>query len=229
MMLSPPFLVTCPACSATHSHVKMMTCNDLLSEYYSDGFTSLYGIDKIRKCTNCDHIILDSHSLEKLDVVETNRPNRLKAFLKTLLKFKRGSAIKKWPSLSFLGLDDWLRVVQSTNDSELKRYCEKKAMWAFNQRKYFSSSCEHERSFEKSLIIDIENIENSLISAAKSEGDNYLNLMIADIYRRRGDFINAKKYLTTVNEKSFIKKVEQMTLWIEKGSTNLEIYPSVYD
>ncbi|CAM3662106.1 hypothetical protein [Rheinheimera salexigens] len=76
---------------------------------------------------------------------------------------------------------------------------------------------------------EIKFIEDQFIEKAEHDFTDRLQLLAADIYRRRGEFTQALMCLNRVSSETNTFKVVCQRKWINEQSTKLEMFPSYYD
>jgi len=234
MLFSNAYNIECPSCRAIHTHRKTLSINDLWSEHFSDGFVSAFDTLSTKKCSQCNYIIIKCHELENLGEVEyvkTYHPQTFwQKFWRTPPEFTR-QPINEYPSLLYLELVDWIFASKRDDlPDSTKKHCALKAMWRFNQLALPSSNFdENEKRQLESTKADIEQIEDDILLNARADYSDKLQLMAADIYRRRREFEQAMVCLNRVTHEVNTHKVVYMRSWIDKQSTDLEVYPSYYD
>lgn len=234
MLLSKPYNIACPKCQTLHTYSQVRSINDLWSEHFSDGFVSAFDMLSTKKCSQCNYIIINCHELENLGEVEYLKVYHPQTFWQKVWRtpptFTR-QPINEYPSLLYLELVDWIFASKRDDlPDSTKKHCALKAMWRFNQLALPSSNFdENEKRQLGSTKADIEQIEDDILLTARADYSDNLQLMAADIYRRRNEFEQAMTCLSRVSDESNTYKVVHMHKWINKQSTDLEVYPSYYD
>ena len=233
-MFSPAFFVRCPNCNAKHEHRNLWSFNDFWSEECSDGFITCLGKDSIQKCSICNFIIENTDDLKNLGEVEVIKIFKPQTFWQKLFRCRKDWTIEKpeaAPSLNYLNLNDWARATKEGYLSEsTKRYCERKLMWEFNQiRRRDLDISEQDKLDAMELAKFVAEIEDKYLEKAEFDYSDGLQLLAADIYRRRSKFDSALNCLNRISSNEYTKKLMCMKKWINEGKTDLGIYPAKYD
>lgn len=235
MMFSPPYFVECPSCKTKHEHCDLWSFNDFDSERFSDGFISFFGVERIQKCSYCNHII-ETNNLTKLGEVEFITSYYPQNFWQKLFKlkpkFKDRVKVEEAPMLEYLSLPDWVVGSKSSHLSDFAiSRCKEIAMWKFNQLSYLEKKLLTEEGVKVITEVsnDIVDIENGYLHNAETDFTDSVQLLAADIYRRRSEFNKAKECINRITSNDYAKEVHFMNIWIDSGSSKLEKYPAIYE
>lgn len=228
-----PDLVECPYCAAKHERTKLASFNNFWTTYYSDGGESFavhnYG-GLIARCSECNKIISNTYDLPSVGEVVDYKlipPGFLKKLIGIKPKLK---TVKRYayPRLTKPSVPEWHdAMVQEDLPQGLKQRAELIFYQEFNQllvTKGIEWKEQHYR-WKDEYRSKHQEIEEKLLLRFKDSDDSFTSLVLADIYRRRGDFSEAGKVLESDidEEQSLYKKY--LTQWVKEKNTSLMTIP----
>jgi len=228
-----PDLVACPYCEAKHERVMLASFNNFWSTYYSDGgesFASYNFSGLVSRCSVCKKIIANTFDLPSIgDVDIYNFP--LPPFLKNLKRVKGiGKAAKKgeYPRLVNPRVPEWHDTTEQDDIPDaLKRHSELIFMWEYNQLLVNDEiDWKDEHLAWKSIYRDKHKaIEDVLIERFADSTDEFTNLVVADIYRRREMFSEALQIMEKVTDVEQRLYKKYLTQWVIEENTSLMVIP----
>jgi hypothetical protein len=205
-----PDLIGCPHCHQKYHRAVLCSFNLIWQVTYSDGSTTS-GINNIivyeTRCIQCQNIIRD---VEDLPVIQ----------IKNLKPFWRNWFVKQeeYLLIPHASIDVYFELFNKTGKVQEKRNWAVKAYRLYNQNFLM---------YGKERIASIEmqhcyrEITDFLLAHPPTPTYEEYNLLCADIYRLRGDFLRSKKMYDMVIAENFDPIVSQGRQWCDSNNTSL--------